>query len=109
MLCGTHRQPKVPHVIAIIPFDSPLISHLDLLPVNCISVAQVSVRSVVWIRSPPYDHEGKADVEGDPTTFCATSYDGSMYATDMRDPYSNVVFRARGESGCVSTVKRRGA
>jgi hypothetical protein len=67
------------------------------------------VRSVVWIRSPPYDHEGKVDVEGDPTTFCATSYDGSMYATDMRDPYSNVVFRARGESGCVSTVKRRGA
>lgn len=61
------------------------------------SVAQVFVRSVTWIRSPPSDEEGKIQLTGNPTVFCTTSYDGSLYVTDIREMSSYSVFRARGE------------
>jgi len=69
---------------------------LDLLPLHCISVAQVAIRSIAWIRTPPADAEGQDDPTRDPTIITSTAYDGSLHLTDIRDPFGHTIFRARG-------------
>ncbi|KAF9515709.1 hypothetical protein BS47DRAFT_1293515 [Hydnum rufescens UP504] len=68
---------------------------LDVLPLNCISVAQVAIRSIAWVRTPPANVEGEEDATKDPTIIASTAYDGSLHLTDTRDPFGHPIFRAR--------------
>jgi transcription factor C subunit 6 len=69
---------------------------LDILPLNCISVAQVAIRSIAWVRTPPANVEGEEDPTKDPAIIASTAYDGSLHLTDTRDPFGHPIFRARG-------------
>ncbi|KAF8316837.1 hypothetical protein DL93DRAFT_2056052 [Clavulina sp. PMI_390] len=67
----------------------------DLLPTYVIEVAQCHVKSVAWVRAPPSGDDGEPLYDADPASFCATSYDGSLTVTDVRDSTTSTIFRAR--------------
>ncbi|KDQ10972.1 hypothetical protein BOTBODRAFT_115064 [Botryobasidium botryosum FD-172 SS1] len=79
----------------------PLIAHradrlnCAILPNHYISVHQSLVRSVAWVRAPPFDAQGLPLTECDPTTIASASYDGCLIMTDLRELGGFSLFRVR--------------
>lgn len=90
-------------VRAVCPSVVCQLAHVDLvaiLPTSLTPLAQICIQAIVWVRVPPpsADDVTEPDLKGDPFMIAATSYDGSLYVMDTREPYGHSIFRSRGSS-----------
>ena len=68
----------------------------DLVPTHYLSIHQSAIRTLAWIRSPPWSSSREPSTNENPTVIASGGYDGVECLWDIREMGGNVMNRTRG-------------